>query len=499
MEKDPQLYYEGRLADIARLKNIGYNCYPSDFKPTLTISEFITTFYDVTNTDTNADTATLISVSGRIQAIRSSSKKLIFYNITQSGARLQILCNRAKYSDEFDFDIVTKFLKRNDVIGVVGQAGRSKTGELSIVANKIIILSPCLKMLTTDSLVDKETRYRSRYLDMICNKTTVETFKIRSAIILYLRNYLNKQNFIEVETPILNNIVGGANAKPFVTYHNCLNMNLSLRISPELYLKQLVIGGIDRVFEIGRVFRNEGIDLTHNPEFTILEFYIANTNYVELMTIAETLLSDLVATICKSLNINVGNRVINFEPPYRRIDIMTELQLNGIDNLDFSDDSGRDYLDKICTERNIECSNPRTTARLLDKLIGYYIEPQCINPTFVTGHPEVLSPLAKTDINRPGITERFELFVNGFELCNAYTELNDPIVQRQRFTKQVNDREKYGDDESQLFNEDYCVALEHALPPTGGFGLGIDRLVMLLTNNSSIREVILFPTMKNIN
>jgi lysyl-tRNA synthetase class 2 len=290
-----------------------------------------------------------------------------------------------------------------------------------------------------------------------------------------------------------------------VTHHNDLNLDLFMRIAPELFLKTLVVGGLDRVYEVGRVFRNEGIDLTHNPEFTLGEFYMAYADYEDLISFTEELLSNLVEHVCGTKVITYHpdgpekeGVTVDFTPPYRRVDMLEELRRLGVTiPEDLDSDEATAVLDKQCAERNIDCSHPRTTARLLDKLVGELIEPTCISPTFITNHPQIMSPLAKWHRSIPGVTERFELFAVSKELCNAYTELNEPRIQRERFTQQAKAKDQ-GDDEAQSVDEDYCTALEYGLPPTGGWGIGFDRLTMLLTDNTNIKEVILFPAMKPV-
>eukprot|EP00246_Nothoceros_aenigmaticus_P006744 TRINITY_DN1990_c0_g1_i2.p1 TRINITY_DN1990_c0_g1~~TRINITY_DN1990_c0_g1_i2.p1 ORF type:complete len:442 (+),score=99.54 TRINITY_DN1990_c0_g1_i2:121-1446(+) len=414
---------------------------------------------------------------------------------------------------------------------------KSKNGELSIFPKEIKLLSACLHMLPRGKpktwvkgqnqnngpekvaeawkpgqprnidqyiLKDQETRYRQRYLDLMVNSEVRQVFKTRSQIISYIRRFLNDLEFIEVETPMMNMIAGGAAARPFVTHHNELNMQLFMRIAPELYLKELIVGGLDRVYEIGKNFRNEGIDLTHNPEFTTCEFYMAYADYQDLMTITESMLSGMVKEITGSYKIKYhANGLdqepveIDFTPPFRRIEMIKGLEEIGGLQLpgDLDSEVTNTYLKAACEKYGVRCPPPQTTTRLLDKLVGHFLEESCVNPTFIIDHPQLMSPLAKWHRSKPGLTERFELFVNKHEVCNAYTELNDPVVQRQRFAEQLKDRE-LGDDEAMPIDETFCTALEYGLPPTAGWGMGIDRITMMLTDSQNIKEVLLFPAMK---
>ncbi|KAK9990639.1 hypothetical protein SO802_025624 [Lithocarpus litseifolius] len=532
-DMDPTQYFENRLKHPAYLRAAGEEPYPHKFSVTMSVPEYVEQYKNIGNGEHLEDVT--VNLAGRIMSKRSSSSKLFFYGLHGVAAKVQVMADASKSDlNEEEFSRFHSTVKRGDIAGVKGFPGKSKRGELSIFPRSFIVLSHCLRMMPrqkpkagsvsdnanlkkeeawvpgctrnpeTYVLKDQETRYRQRYLDLMLNKEVRQIFKTRAQIIQYIRSFLDNRDFLEVETPMMNMIAGGASARPFVTYHNDLNMNLFMRIAPELHLKQLVVGELDRVYEIGKQFRNEGIDLTHNPEFTTCEFYMAFADYNDLMELTETMLCGMVKELTGGYKIKYhANGLdedpieIDFTPPFRRIDMIEELEKMANLNIpkDFSSDEANKYLKDVCTKYEIKCAPPETTARLLDKLVGHFLEETCTNPAFIINHPELMSPLAKWHRTKKGLTERFELFINKHELCNAYTELNDPVVQRQRFAEQLKDRQS-GDDEAMALDETFCTALEYGLPPTGGWGLGIDRLTMLLTDSQNIKEVILFPAMK---
>ncbi len=434
-----------------------------------------------------------VSVAGRLIALRDQGKAA-FGHIQDADGKLQVYFRKDTLGEE-KYKEAMDILDIGDIIGVEGELFRTMTGELTVEVQDFKLLSKSLRALPEKwhGLKDVEQRYRHRYLDLIANAKAREIFKIRSKAIKSLREFLESKGFIEVETPILQTVASGAMARPFITHHNALDMDLYLRIAPELYLKMLVVGGFNRVYEIGRNFRNEGIDTTHNPEFTMVEFYAAYMDYNDLMDLTEELFRKILMDTVGTLKITWEGQELDFSKPFRRLPFFDALkEKTGKDKEFFLD---QDKARSFAKEVGIPKAEELTHLKLLDKLFEHFIEDDLIQPTFVIDFPKILSPLAKTHRNDPDLVERFELIVNKQELANAYTELNDPEDQRERFLQQLKEKAA-GDEEAMDIDENFLMALEYGLPPTGGEGIGIDRLVMMLTDSPSIREVILFPTLR---
>jgi len=443
-----------------------------------------------------------VKIAGRIMTLRRMGKAS-FAHLQDHHGRIQIYLKKDDIGDYYD---VFKLLDIGDIIGVEGYVFKTKTGEISVHAKSFQLLAKSIRPIPIakeqidengnkvvyDQFADKELRYRQRYVDLIVNPDVKDVFVQRSKIITEIRKYLDTNGLIEVETPILQPLYGGASARPFVTHHNALDVDLYLRIADELYLKRLIVGGFDGVYEISKDFRNEGMDRTHNPEFTMLELYVAYKDYNWMMEFVENMIATIAKNVFGKTEFEIEGTTINFNPPWKRISMVDELKnVTGIDVLQATSDD----LKKVLKSKNVELEGGESKGKLIDLLFEATIQNQLIQPTFVVDYPVELSPLAKKHRRREGLVERFEGFVLGREICNAFSELNDPIDQKARFMEQVKMREE-GDDEAHQIDEDFVRALEYGMPPTAGLGIGIDRLVMLLTNQSSIRDVLLFPQMK---
>ena len=437
---------------------------------------------------------TVVRVAGRIMAIRGHGKTC-FMDMQDKDGRIQIYVRKDAIGEE-NYALI-KLLDIGDIVGVSGTVFRTHMGELSVKAAAIEILSKSLRPLPEKwhGLKDVDIRYRQRYVDLIVNPEVRRTFVLRSKIIKTMRDILDDNGYLEVETPIMNTIPGGAAARPFITYHNALDMQLYLRIATELHLKRLVVGGFDRVYELGRVFRNEGIDIKHNPEFTSVEIYQAYGDYNDMMDLTEKIVSEIAQKVLGTMKITYEGQEIDLTPPWPRMSMIEAVEKYTGQNFEGVTDveTARKMADAI----NVPYEPSFGVGKIINACFEEYVEAKLIQPTFITGHPKEISPLAKSNPDNPEITDRFEGFIYGREICNGFTELNDPIDQRERFLKQVEERNA-GDEEANMMDENFLDALEHGLPPTGGLGIGVDRLVMLLTDSSSIRDVLLFPTMKNI-
>ena len=435
----------------------------------------------------------VVTVAGRLMSKRGMGK-VSFCDLQDKSGRIQLYARK----DEMDAEDYDRFKKYDigDIVGVHGEVFRTQRGEMSVRAKEITLLSKSLLPLPEKfhGLTDKETRYRQRYVDLIMNPEVRKNFEVRSAFIKYLRNFLDNRGFMEVETPVLNTISGGATARPFITHHNALDIDMYMRIATELPLKRLIVGGMERVYEVGRIFRNEGMDTRHNPEFTTVELYQAFADFNDMMDLFEELLSGAAKEICGSYQLQWQGEDIDLTPGWPRLSMAEAVkQYLGVDFMSISSDE-----EAVAAAKSVGVDMDGvepTWGHALYECFDQKVEEKLVQPTFITMHPVDVSPLAKRSPKDPRVTERFELFVCRSEMGNAFSELNDPIDQRQRFQKEVEARAK-GDDEAGMMDEDFLTALEYGLPPTGGLGIGIDRCVMLLTGSDSIRDVILFPTMK---
>ncbi len=487
-----QSEYEVRCEKATTFREAGINPYPYQFTRSHSFQE-VRNAYEEALEPGGEKSAEEVSIAGRITARRRKGK-MTFIDLQDSEGRIQGMLMLDRLGEEAYGH--TKLLDVGDIIGLKGNVGKTRTGELSIAANEVTLLSKALRPLPEKyhGLTDVELRYRQRYLDLITNPEVRDTFKVRSQTLNLIRQFLTQKDFMEVETPMLHPIAGGAAARPFVTHHNALDMELYMRIAPELYLKRLIVGGFDKVFELNRVFRNEGVSVRHNPEFTMLELYQAYADYEDMIQITEDLICFLVEKIHGTTTVEHQGTTLNFgERPWKR---MTMLEAT----CEYTDCTAADFetieAARAAAKRlHVDIEDDMGVGKILNEIFET-VDAKLVQPTFITDFPKEISPLAKVHRDDPELTERFELYIMGRELANAFSELNDPIDQKERFENQLKAREA-GDDEAHEMDHDYIQALEHGMPPAGGLGIGIDRLVMLLTDSPSIRDVLLFPHMRS--
>jgi lysyl-tRNA synthetase class 2 len=487
-----------RRESLEKLRELGINPYPAkEFKTTASISEILNNF--------NTFEGSEVILAGRMMSRRIMGKAS-FTELKDASGRMQIYVNRdelCKTDDKTMYNTVfKKLLDHGDIIGVKGEVFKTKVGEISVNLKELTLLSKSLRPLPVvkkdaegkvhDAFSDPEQRYRQRYVDLIVNDHVKDTFIKRTKITNSIREFFNSRGYLEVETPILQPIPGGAAAKPFITHHNALDIPLYLRIANELYLKRLIVGGFDAVYEFSKDFRNEGMDRTHNPEFTVMELYVAYKDYNWMMNMTEELLEKVAIAANGTTEVQIGENKVSFKAPFPRVPILDAIKTHtGFDVAGMNETE----LREVCKKVDVEVDETMGIGKMIDELFGEKCEHNYIQPTFITDYPKEMSPLTKEHRTNPALTERFELMVNGKELANAYSELNDPIDQRKRFEEQLKLLEK-GDDEAMFIDQDFLRALEYGMPPTSGIGIGIDRLVMFMTNSSSIQDVLFFPQMK---
>lgn len=477
-----------RIQKLADLADKGINPYPYEFKKTADAAELQEKYKDL---EAGVETEDVYSVAGRVMAIRNTG---MFIDLTDASGKIQIFSHKENLSPELIK--VLKLVDIGDIVGFTGTIRRTPRGELSIKSTDLTILSKSLLPLPEKfhGLTDVETRYRQRYVDMIVNEDVRKTFRTRSLIIQKIREFLTKRGFLEVETPMLHPQAGGANARPFITHHNTLDMDMFLRIAPELYLKRLMVGGVsEKIFEINRSFRNEGIDVRHNPEFTMMELYQAYVDYNEMMKLTEELVSTVAQEVLGTMKITYGDNEIDLTPPWDRKTMIGAIKEKT--GIDFSECYTVEDAKNKAKSLGIDPEDCDNWGKVIDLIFEEKVEPGLIQPIHIIDYPRDISPLAKVHRDNDRLTERFETRVNGWEIANAFSELTDPIDQRMRFEAQALAKAG-GDEEAMEIDEDFICALEHGMPPAGGLGIGIDRIVMLLTNSPSIRDVIAFPTLK---
>jgi lysyl-tRNA synthetase class 2 len=487
-----------RRQSLEDLRNRGVNPYPADEYPVTAYSK------DIKEKFKDEAPRRDVSIAGRIMSRRIMGKAS-FVELQDSEGRIQLYISRDDLcpGDDKDFynTVFKKLLDIGDFIGVKGYVFRTQMGEISVHVSGLTVLAKSLRPLPVvkykdgvayDAFEDPEQRYRQRYMDLVVNDGIKDIFLKRTQVFNSMRNFFNERGYVEVDTPVLQSIPGGAAARPFITHHNTLDIPMYLRIANELYLKRLIVGGFEAVYEFSRNFRNEGMDRTHNPEFTVMEIYVAYKDYNWMMNFTEQLLEKICLDVSGATEVKVGENVINFKAPFRRITMIDAIRENtGVDITGMNEDQLRD----VCRQLHIEQNPAMGKGKLIDEIFGATSESKYIQPTFIIDYPKEMSPLCKRHRRHPELTERFELMVNGKELANAYSELNDPVDQRERFEEQLL-LSKKGDDEAMFIDRDFLRALEYGMPPTSGMGIGMDRLVMLLTGQTSIQEVLLFPQMR---
>ena len=489
MTQSENEFFKVRLEKVKNLRDMGIDPYPARFKRTHTSQQAISAFEESVETSEEIK----VSLAGRVMARRGMGKAT-FLDIADGDGVIQILLRQNQMGEKYD---VLEQLDIGDWLGVTGFMFRTRTGQISAQASEFSIICKALRPLPEKwhGLTDTETRFRQKYLDLIANESAMESAKSRSKLVSAIRRFMDNLGFIEVETPMLVPVAAGGMATPFSTHHNSLNRDLYLRIATELHLKRLIVGGFEKVYEIGRVFRNEGVDQQHNPEFTTMESYEAFADYNDVMSMVENMVSHSAEELTGSMKVTFGKDNLDFTPPWPRISRHKKIiEESGID---FFEHDTVDSLSKAMRDMGIDVSQQVSWGGLLDKLISEKVEPSLIEPCFLIDYPVAMSPLAKKSSKDPRIVERFEGFVSGMEICNAFSELNDPVDQRQRFEEQERLHQEFQEEDMDRLDEDFLIAIEHGMPPTGGLGIGIDRLAMILTNNVSIREVILFPQLRN--
>lgn len=484
-----------RREELAELRKLGINAYPAEFERKDSSREILSSFSD-------GAPERSVTIAGRIMTIRRMGKAS-FCHLQDAQGRIQVYLKKDDLGTMYD---AFKLMDIGDIVGIKGFVFRTKMGEVSVHAQSLTLLAKSLRPLPVakektdeqgnkvvfDPFSDKELRYRQRYVDLVVNPDVREVFVKRAKILQTIRQFLDAQDFLEVETPVLQPVYGGASARPFVTHHNALDVGLFLRIADELYLKRLIVGGFDGVYEIGKDFRNEGMDRTHNPEFTMLELYVAYKDYRWMMDLVEEMVARVCLAVNGELSLKSGKRPIDLARPWKRISMFDAIKEHTGQGLRGKNEA---ELRSAAKALHVDLDSSAGPGAIIDEIFSARVEPHLINPTFITDYPLEMSPLAKKHRSEPGLVERFELIINGQEICNAFSELNDPLDQRERFEEQAKLRSR-GDEEAQVLDEDYLRALEYGMPPTAGMGVGIDRLTMLMTGKDSIRDVLLFPQMK---